>query len=391
MARSFSYRIPSIFSHLPSQKPSAAPLKPPPLSFAVKSPLTADSSSSRRSSRRPLIVFAIRCGGTSSLNAPLEPTSFPGRSLGGVLQNDPDSFDDAVFAELSRLSDDRDATLARMDLSLGSSEGCLHRRIAELKEEEYQTVVEDIMYMIVYQKFSQIRVPLVPSLDKCLYNGRLEILPSKDGELEAIHNLEVLEMIREYLTSVLGWKAGSNVTVNWAPTKIQRLHLSQVYAASIVYGYFLKSISIRHRLEHNTSQPFLKIIPSNSWEFLLGSGFYGIKSIALGEFSTPRSTTLSQVQHSHEKPPRKLKCYMEALDQEALQVCANMRSEITMDLVEKHCSALFVGENPRSVECDKPILTSLASLKRLVLEAIAFGCFLWDAEEYVDRVFKLEK
>ncbi|KAL8170170.1 hypothetical protein V2J09_021974 [Rumex salicifolius] len=390
MASSYSLINHSIFKCLPCQKPFATPLTLSALTFTGESSLPVDSFCRRDRWGSLIGHVAIRSGGTSSLNAPLEPNSFPGRLLDGVLQNDSDSFYDAVFSELNRLSEDRSSVLARVNLSSGSPEACLHRRIAELKEEEYQPVVEDIMYMLLNKKFLEVGVPLVPNLDKCLYNGRLEILPSNVRELESIHSLDVLEMVREYLTSVIGPKAGSSVMVSRATAKVERLHLSQVYAASVFYGYFLKSASLRHSLERNLTMSYLDIIPSKRWAFLFGSGYYGIKSVALGEFSTPRSTSLSQLQRPHNKALPKLKLYVQGLEQETLQECSKL-SKAAMDLVDKHCSALFVVGNSFSVDSDKPILTSLASLKSLILEAIAFGCFLWETEDYVDRVFKLDK
>jgi hypothetical protein len=78
------------------------------------------------------------------------------------------------------------------------------------------------MFMLIFYKFSEIKVPLVPrlsSLSGCIYNGRLEIWPSKDWELESIHSLEISKMIKEHVT---GLRADSSVTDNWATTKITR-------------------------------------------------------------------------------------------------------------------------------------------------------------------------
>lgn len=240
--------------------------------------------------------------------------------------------------------------------------------------------------MMILYKFSEIRVPLIPSLSKCLYNGRLEILPSKDWELESIHSLEALEMVREHLTAVLGWKAGSSVSVNWSTTKVQRLHLSQIYEASIMYGYFLKSASLRFRLEHNLPQAYQNL-PFGSWVPPLGCGTYGVENAFHGQMVIPRSTTLSQVSSRTGKKEVKLKCYVIGFDPQTREECAKLKSEEAVDLIKKHCAALFASDN---TENGKLILTSLSSLKRLVLEAVAFGCFLWDAEHCVNGIYKLK-
>ena len=247
------------------------------------------------------------------------------------------------------------------------------------------------MYLLVFYKFSEIRVHLVPRLCRCIYNGRLEIWPSTDWALECIHSFEVLEMIKEHLTTVLGWKPNSNVTENWATTQIRRFQLGQIYAASILFGYFLKSASTRHHLEmsllhtnHDHDLPSSNV--SGFWS-------YGLKDLFLppnGGSSQP--TSLGQASTGQEKTEeKKLKCYVMGFDPETLQRCAKLKSKEAVNLVEKHSCALFGDEKTGLLETDDVISTSFSSMKRLVLEAVAFGSFLWDTEEFVDSVYKLKE
>lgn len=254
-----------------------------------------------------------------------------------------------------------------------------------MKEQECQAAVEDVMYMFIFYKFSEIRVPLVPKLSRCIYNGRLEIWPAKDWELESIHSFEVLEMIKEHISTVIGLRANSSVTDNWATTEIQRLHLSHVYAASILYGYFLKSASLRHQMEHCLSsghQDRLKCRNSPQFPDML---HYRSKNLVFGGVNNIQSISLAQ-----EENREKLKYYIMGFDPETLQRCAKLRSKEAVNLIEKHSRALFGDPSKGLVETDELIVTSFASLKRLVLEAIAFGSFLWETEEYVDNVYKLK-
>uniref|UniRef100_A0A5B7AH65 Putative F21O3.2 protein n=1 Tax=Davidia involucrata TaxID=16924 RepID=A0A5B7AH65_DAVIN len=354
-------------------------------------------SLSGRSNRRALIAVASAEASHcefSSLNTPLEPKSLAGKFLSGVLQNDREYFHVAVAKQLVQLAAHRDEAVARMNLTFGSSEACLHRRIAELKENECQAAVEDVIYMLIFYKFSDIRVHLVPRLSRCIYNGRLEIWPARDWELESIHSFEVLEMIREYLTTVVGWKANSNVTENWATTAVRRIHLCRVYAASILYGYFLKSATLRHHLDLSLSEVNYDLgISSGSDTHLPLSELCscGLKNIAFGRTSSVRSTSVGQESCSQGKTREKLRCYVMGFDPETLQMCAKPKSKEAADLVEKHICALFGDEKTGLLETDEVISTSLSSLKRMVLEAVAFGSFLWDAEEYVDSVYKLNE
>ncbi|KAE8676285.1 3-glucanase family protein [Hibiscus syriacus] len=326
----------------------------------------------------------------SSLNAPLEPRSAPGKLLSGVLQNQRQFFHFAAADELKRLADDRDAAVARMLVSSDSDEAHLHRRIAQLKEQECQAAVEDVMYMLIFYKFSEFSVPLVPKLSRCIYNCRLEILPSKDWELESIHSIEVLEMVREHVSTVIGLRTNSSVTDNWATTEIQRLHLSRLYAASIFYGYFLKSASSRHQLErcltlvhqkrlnHRNSLQFLDLLPC------------GIKSLVFGHIGDMQFAPLGQGMGILDTNLKELRCYVMGFDPETLQRCAKLRSKEAANLIERHSFALFGDEQTGIPKTDEVIKTSFSSLKRLVLEAVAFGSFLWDIEEYVNTVYKLK-
>ncbi|XP_049365771.1 UV-B-induced protein At3g17800, chloroplastic [Solanum verrucosum] len=343
-------------------------------------------------------LFVVATGSSSSkcefggLNAPLEPATPAGRLLSTVLLNDRKYFHVAVQKQLEQLAYERDEAVARMNLSLGSDEAFLHRRIAEVKEMECQASVEDIMYMLISYQFSGIRVHLIPRLSKCMYNGRLEIWPCKDWELESIHSCEVLEMVREHLTTVLGWKEKSNVADNWTPTEVQKFKLCQVYAASVLYGYFLKSASLRHHLEKKFDHinPYLDIASYNQ---LLPSEIRSLGSeiVPFGRISGRQSTSVGQIPLLREKKQDKLKYYVMSFDPETLQMCAKPKSKEALNLIEKHSYALFSDKKTGLVASDEVILTSMASLKRIVLEAIAFGSFLWDAEEYVRTVYKVKE
>lgn len=88
-----------------------------------------------RIDRRPLIVLASASDSSASkcdfggLNAPLEPRTPAGRFLSGVLLDDRSSFRFAAREQLEMLAAERDEADARMRLSLGSDEACLHRLV----------------------------------------------------------------------------------------------------------------------------------------------------------------------------------------------------------------------------------------------------------------------
>ncbi|KAL3850437.1 hypothetical protein ACJIZ3_012319 [Penstemon smallii] len=346
--------------------------------------------------RRPLIVVArtsYKCeyGG---LSAPLEPRTPTGRILSGVLLDDRESFQVAARKELERLAAERNEAAARLQLSIGSDEACLHRRIAELKTNECEESVEDVMYMLILHKFSEIRVHLVPSLSKCAYKGRLEIWPSKDWELESIHSSEVLEMVKDHLNAFVGSRANSNVTASWETTNIKRLHLSRLYTFSILYGYLLKSVSFRHRLEWGLESGNSGLsIGACSKIPILETSTLGSKHVGFGQGSRSRSMYLGQASCGLGKKWESLRGYVKGLDHETVQMCAKPKSKESLDLIERHSSALF-GDKKRGglIEKDEELIcTSIASMKRFMLEAVAFGSFLWETEKFVYASYVLEE
>ncbi|KAH6824604.1 phosphoserine aminotransferase [Perilla frutescens var. hirtella] len=362
---------------------------PPAAAAALRRPITFGLRAGRRS---PLIVAssASKCD-FGGLNAPLEPKTPAGRLLSGVLLDDRGGFHAAARKQLELLAAERDVAEARLQLSLGSDEACLHRRIAEFRYHECRDAVEDVMYMLIFYKFSEMRVNLVPRLSKCAYNGRLEIWPSKDWELESIHSTEVLQMVREHLSAVVGCRANSNVTDSWATTEVQRFRLCEMYAASILYGYFLKTASLRYQLEQGLDL-------SNSLSGIGARGQLpvsemfsaGSNYIAYGRVSSPRSAPATPRSYTLGKKPKSLRFYMMGFDQESIQMCAKPKSKEALNLLERHSSALFGDEETGLLETDDVITTSFASLKRFLLEAVAFGSFLWDAENSVSDVYMLE-
>ncbi|KAJ4969107.1 hypothetical protein NE237_015808 [Protea cynaroides] len=312
----------------------------------------------------------------------------------GVLQNQRHLFDVAVAEQLNELAADRDGALARQQQSEVSSESFLHRRIAELKEHECQIAVEDVMYMLIVHRFSEIKVDMVPRLSRCIDNGRLEGWPSKDRELNSIHSIEVLEMVGEHVSTILGWRGKSNVAENWinrTTTQLQRLQLGQVYAASVMYGYFLKSACLRHNLDQrltlsNHNLPFGHGIHIPTAEFQ----HHRLKNPVSLSHSDTWASSLHQVTGRNSRKHEKLRYYIMGFDPETLQRCAKLKSQEAVNLIEKHSWALF-GDEMGTLESDEAIDITFASLKRLVLEAVAFGSFLWDVEGYVDSMYRLKE
>lgn len=242
-----------------------------------------------------------------------------------------------------------------------------------MKASERRRALEEILYMMIVQKFMDAGVPLVPALSQgrpSPQSGKVDHWSSEENKLQQLHSPEAYEMIKNHLTLILGQRLEDSNAI--AP--ISKLRVGQVYAASIMYGYFLKRVDQRFQLEKS-----MKTLPLNS----------PAEAEALANappaFPFPAEGIEDRVK------PCKLRSYVMALDAETLQRYATIRSKEAFGIIEKHTEALFgrpeiviTPEGAIDSSKDELIKISFAGLKRLILEAVTFGSFLWDVESYVD-------
>lgn len=309
-------------------------------------PLIIQGNGHRLSSRTPPLLTTIKAE-SRSIGTPLEPHTPEGKFLCGMLKNHPHIFSFAASVQLKELALIRNNALARYERSIDSPESCLHERIAKMKEHECQIAIEEVIYLLIVHNFYEIKVPMIPNLSNCTTNGKLEIWSSKIPELESIYEPEMLEMVREHISNIL----------KLTTVRIKRLQLGRIYAASIMYGYFLKSVQLRHRLE--LSLPSMNLV-------------------ALKCLNNDDTLDLYD----------ELRGYMMRFDSKTLQICAKLRSREASNLIEKHTWALFGGDGE---EEDGEVVIGVTGkgLRRLVMEAVAFGSFLWEVERYVDSMYRL--
>ncbi|KAK6148002.1 hypothetical protein DH2020_018914 [Rehmannia glutinosa] len=329
--------------------------------------------------------------------APLQLESPIGQFLSQILISHPHLVPAAVEQQLEQLQTDRDAEKEKEEPSASGTELVLYRRIAEVKANERKKALEEILYALVVQKFMDANVSLVPtiSLSAPDNSGRVDTWPAQEDKLERLHSPEAYEMIQNHLALILGNRLGDSNSV----AQISKLRVGQVYAASVMYGYFLRRVDQRFQLEKTmktlpqgidnkenniehvmteetrpggdignesprNAQPHPEV---SSWSGGIGAGgFGGIK-------------------------PSRLRTYVMSFDGETLQRYATIRSKEAISIIEKHTEALFgrpeiviTPEGTIDSSKDELIKISFGGLRRLVLEAVTFGSFLWDVESYVD-------
>ncbi|KAG0482651.1 hypothetical protein HPP92_010735 [Vanilla planifolia] len=320
--------------------------------------------------------------------APLQLESPVGQFLSEILLSHPHLVPAAVDQQLQQLQTDREAENNSDEPSSSGTELVLYRRIAEVRANERRKALEEILYALVVQKFVEANVSLVPAMAQPSDPpGRVDRWPPPQEEkLEQIHSLEAYEMINRHLTLILGPGLGDVNSV--AP--ISKLRVGQVYAASVMYGYFLKRVDRRFQLEKS-----MKALPwgSDEEENAIKKAMpdeLRPSSQVMGSLS--KSSTLTNSSGSgYKTKSSRLRSYVMSFDSETLTKYATIRTKEAFSIIEKQTEALFgrpeiVITSQGSIDDSKVevINISFGGLKRLILEAVTFGSFLWEVESYVD-------
>ncbi|KAB2090055.1 hypothetical protein ES319_A03G101300v1 [Gossypium barbadense] len=372
-------------------------------SFPIKlySSVSYSKSRNRRvglGGRRGMVVKASSSPDSAEPNAqiaPLRMESPIGQFLSQILISHPHLVPAAVEQQLEQLQTDRDTDEKKEEPSASGTDLVLYRRIAEVKANERKRALEEILYALVVQKFMDANISLVPAITSSADpSGRVDTWPSQEDKLEQLHSAEAHEMIQNHLALILGNRLGDSTSV----AQISKLRVGQVYAASVMYGYFLRRVDQRFQLEKT-----MKVLPSAS------DGDKSSIEQTVGDDTRPSGLGDSyQAASSHPEvsswsggispggfgsgiKPSRLRTYVMSFDGETLQRYASIRSKEAVGIIEKHTEALFgrpeIAITPQvTVDSsnDELIKISFGGLKRLVLEAVTFGSFLWDVESFVD-------
>ncbi|OIV94431.1 hypothetical protein TanjilG_25493 [Lupinus angustifolius] len=337
--------------------------------------------------------LAVRASADSSDNlvpfAPLQLESPVGQLLEQISQTHPHLLPATIDQQLENLQTAKDAKKEESS----SSQDSLYKRIAEIKEKENRTALEEIMYCSIVHKFLEKNISMIPKISTTSDpTGQVDFWPNQELKLEAVHSAEAFEMIQSHLSLVLGERfVGPLQTI----VQISKIKLGKLYAASIMYGYFLKRVDDRFQLERK-----MGTLPKDLGKLNVS---YDEPSPA-NQLWDPESLIRIDAYNdgfgdedymdSGEGKSYRLRSYVMQLDAEMLQRLATIRSKEAISLIEKQTQALFGRpdirvSNDGSIETSNDELLSLAfsGLTMLILEAVAFGSFLWDAENYVESKY----
>lgn len=336
--------------------------------------------------------LTVRASGDSAGNpvpvSPLEFESPVGQLLAQILQTHPHLLPAAIDQQLENLQTDRDAQKEEA----ASSQDFLYKRIAEVKEKERRKALEEIIYSMIVHKFLDNDISMIPKISQTSDpTGRVDFWPNQEQKLESVHSPEAFEMIQSHLSIVLGERLVGPLETT---VQISKIKLGKLYAASLMYGYFLRRVDQRYQLERamNTLPKGFDEDRARFEDPSPANRLWDPDSLIriLPDSGEPDG----DFKDTGEEKSYRLRSYVMYLDAETLQRYATIRSKEAISLIEKQTQALFGRPDIRitddgSIETanDEVVSITFSGLTMLVLEAVGFGSFLWDAESYVESKY----
>jgi hypothetical protein len=250
-------------------------------------------------------------------------------------------------------------------------------------------VIEEILYLIVAHSFLELHITMLPCSSSYKEQLRsIETMPRQEKELMSIHSDEAQAMVWEHISFILGNEASSQSVINGVTVQISMIDMGSVYASSAAYGYFVRRVDEKFQIEKamNASFPY----SSESTQPKESKNFAERVSILSGMMGGMHDEDAMDSTCDRKLNP--LRNYVMSFDLETLYKSATLRSIEMANVIEKQAEALFGQIEMQSpTGKDEAMIITLSGFERLVLEAVAFGSFLWDAETYVDSYCNIVK
>ncbi|KAJ4759084.1 hypothetical protein LUZ62_069459 [Rhynchospora pubera] len=324
-------------------------------------------------------------GGTKRPVAPVRLQSPTGQLLEEIMRSHPYLLAATIDQQLERLQAERDAQKEE-DASKPPGD-LLYKRIAEVKDKERRKEIEDIMYCLIVQKFMDRDISMIPKLIASSSPNiitQIDTIPHQESKLESVHSSDALEIIQSHLSLISPPFVGPRSTI----VQRSKLKLRGLYAVSIMYGYYLKRVDERYQLERSMNTlPNVKKLP-NMFNDVKPNPFWFLESLV--QITPDDGDRYGEGGDAAEKDCD-LKSYVMYLDPETLQSYATIRSKEAVAVIKKQTEALFGWPEPDDGSLgavnDEIVTTTFQGLTMLILEAAAFGSFLWDSQGYVESKY----
>ena len=343
----------------------------------------------------------------------------------------PHLFRTAVETEFEKIKEGREAASSSSSSSSDSEQTAtpttpetldlvLSKRMAEVRHMEERTTIEDLMYVCILEKFQGIGVDLLPNVAPVP-----ETMTTLNALTEGVHTKEALDMVKEHVLSVLG---PASMALANTRIKMSKLQAAQVYAASIMFGYFLRRVDARFQLAKTVGmvpespedavarlEKLFAMSDESTMEATSDDESTTTTSSSSASASSSSSATSNNTNNVVKRERGALRRYVESFDQETMMATTRLVTAEGSALVERQTKALFgdvkalqtqmqeaVGSDAVSVEelmervqqavaaeSVEIVDITVGTQRRAVLEAVAYGCFLRDVECWVGREYAL--
>lgn len=266
----------------------------------------------------------------------------------------------------------------------------LRQKMDELREKERTRAVTELMYLKVCNKFTELSVPMIPNLKGGgdVKFGSINLA----GLTTNVYTGDAMELVREHLFKIIGQQAPSAPFMGgMAVVRIALFEAGQVYAMSSLFGYSLRNADQRFQLEK------------------LAGNFGAWGTDPSGDPDVPPN-----IMKDGGTPGKTLKQYIADFGPMEVQRMLSVASVEARTAMELQVSALFgdlrvlkdkfvnaLGQVNSPEEAGKKLAEAIEDntveslritsedLTRLVLEAVAYGTLLNDAEKQVNSIYEL--
>jgi len=305
----------------------------------------------------------------------------------------------------------------------------LFQRQVEVERGEVTRAVQDLLYTVIVSEFAGAGIELVPAgLD-----GLVQLPPVDFKALvQGVHTEDAIALVREHLMVFAPQPppgAGSGPLVF---AKMSKLQMTQAYGASVMFGYFLRRMDRRFQLEKSIGT--LKDMARGPSASGKGTSLFaeeedssaadevrarlealfrdGASHLSADDDDSVESTSEPGDRPEELREHMDLKAYIAKFDQQTIMEASRILSVEGLRVVQHHVSSVFGnveelqrqvgevcgGDSVQSVEefqqnfqaavqddAIETLTLTYGAQRRVILEGVAFGSFLRDAEERIER------
>eukprot|EP00931_Biecheleriopsis_adriatica_P048861 TRINITY_DN28233_c0_g1_i1.p1 TRINITY_DN28233_c0_g1~~TRINITY_DN28233_c0_g1_i1.p1 ORF type:complete len:433 (-),score=107.12 TRINITY_DN28233_c0_g1_i1:52-1320(-) len=305
-----------------------------------------------------------------------------------LMKENPMLFDSTVEEELEALQTEKESEEMQKEAFEDAKEDTLvlRRRIEEVKMSERTRIVTELLYLKVCRKFQQLQVPLIPALKEGgdVKFGNIDL----KGLTTDIYSKDALELVRDHLFRIIGQQGNPSFMGGMGVVQIALFQAGQVYAMSAMFGYYLRRVDARYQLEKlagnfgawGDKAPETTGNPFSEDQGAADSLKAYISTFGPDEVQSMWAVTSAEAQMAMESQVTALFGDLRALKEKLVKALGMVSSpeEATMKLEQA------IKKN----EVESLKITS-DDLRRLVLEAVAYGSLLNDSEKQVDTIYEL--